>query len=279
MPSFWCHECNTEFLFEEPSNPSCTNCGSDFVEFIETVESAGNEEFNEDDPTMPVRQLMDFMGHMMNVENFLQPNNLNSRISESESADNSDPEPMNNPRFHRFQFEWPPQPSSNAQTSDSNSDNDDGSINLDDMGQVNVPLLLQTLFSHAYGSMNMEQAQSGPGNIMNPLFELLGMRGNPGDYATSQATFDDIISRLMEQTSDQAPPPTPADDIKALPREPVTVQDLETQKDCSICQDDFVLGDTVVILPCNHRFDENCIVPWLTRSGTCPVCRQVVKST
>jgi hypothetical protein len=43
---------------------------------------------------------------------------------------------------------------------------------------------------------------------------------------------------------------------------------------CSICTDDFILGQDQRVLPCNHRFHPECIDPWLLNvSGTCPLCR------
>jgi hypothetical protein len=41
---------------------------------------------------------------------------------------------------------------------------------------------------------------------------------------------------------------------------------------CSICTDDFEIGQDVRVLPCNHNFHPACIDPWLLNvSGTCPL--------
>lgn len=41
---------------------------------------------------------------------------------------------------------------------------------------------------------------------------------------------------------------------------------------CPICTDDFVKGQDVRVLPCNHQFHPGCIDPWLIDvSGTCPL--------
>lgn len=41
---------------------------------------------------------------------------------------------------------------------------------------------------------------------------------------------------------------------------------------CSICTEDFVKGEDVRVLPCNHQYHPECIDPWLLNvSGTCPL--------
>lgn len=41
---------------------------------------------------------------------------------------------------------------------------------------------------------------------------------------------------------------------------------------CSVCTDDFVKGQDIRVLPCNHKFHPQCIDPWLLNvSGTCPL--------
>lgn len=46
---------------------------------------------------------------------------------------------------------------------------------------------------------------------------------------------------------------------------------------CPICIDKF--GDnTIIKMPCAHLFHKTCLDSWLHRSGTCPVCRDVVNN-
>lgn len=41
---------------------------------------------------------------------------------------------------------------------------------------------------------------------------------------------------------------------------------------CSICTEDFSVGEDVRVLPCNHQFHPHCVDPWLINvSGTCPL--------
>ena len=138
--------------------------------------------------------------------------------------------------------------------------------------QVDFPTLLQQIFSQAYGPAMGGGDEFAAG--MNPLFQMMGMTGNPGDYVTSQRGLDDVLSRLMEQTQGKnVPPPATDDMISNLPREPATVADLDVQKECPVCQDDFELGKDMVIMPCKHRFHSVCLKHWLKINGTCPVCR------
>jgi hypothetical protein len=46
------------------------------------------------------------------------------------------------------------------------------------------------------------------------------------------------------------------------------------QLGCSICTEDFTIGEEVRVLPCNHKYHPDCVDPWLLNvSGTCPLCR------
>ncbi|CAH9144507.1 unnamed protein product, partial [Cuscuta epithymum] len=43
---------------------------------------------------------------------------------------------------------------------------------------------------------------------------------------------------------------------------------------CSVCLEGFCKGDVITSLPpCSHRFHKACILPWLRRKYTCPLCR------
>ncbi len=47
----------------------------------------------------------------------------------------------------------------------------------------------------------------------------------------------------------------------------------DSSAQCSVCWEDFKVGESVRQLVCDHLYHEPCIVPWLEIHGTCPVCR------
>lgn len=59
-------------------------------------------------------------------------------------------------------------------------------------------------------------------------------------------------------------------------------KDIDVERSCAICQDQFVIGDKYVKLPCEgtpHFFhigdSEECggLFPWIENNNTCPLCR------
>lgn len=50
------------------------------------------------------------------------------------------------------------------------------------------------------------------------------------------------------------------------------------QEECAVCLEKFMSGETLMSLPCNHRFHSGCLVPWLVNNSQCPCCRAAVPS-
>ncbi|KAF5742048.1 RING/U-box superfamily protein [Tripterygium wilfordii] len=48
------------------------------------------------------------------------------------------------------------------------------------------------------------------------------------------------------------------------------------QEECAVCLDQFKVGETLVHLPCAHRFHSRCLVPWLSNNAHCPCCRKEI---
>ncbi|KAF7851189.1 hypothetical protein BT93_L4335 [Corymbia citriodora subsp. variegata] len=50
------------------------------------------------------------------------------------------------------------------------------------------------------------------------------------------------------------------------------------QDECAICLERFEVGETLVHLPCAHRFHSRCLVPWLEGHAHCPCCRMGIST-
>ncbi|TFJ84636.1 hypothetical protein NSK_004101 [Nannochloropsis salina CCMP1776] len=54
----------------------------------------------------------------------------------------------------------------------------------------------------------------------------------------------------------------------------------EEQTTCAICLDEYEDGDLLRFLPCQHRYHDKCILPWLLeKSEACPMCKRPCFST
>ena len=52
---------------------------------------------------------------------------------------------------------------------------------------------------------------------------------------------------------------------------------LERQPSCPICLSGLVVGCEVSVLHCGHCLHTQCLLPWLRKSGACPMCRARVR--
>ena len=119
------------------------------------------------------------------------------------------------------------------------------------------------------GALFGMESQQGPGYSQN----LNGGTGSPGQ--------PNLHQQQGRQQTDQAPPPAALSFINSLRETIITSDDLieENNKECLICLDEHVLGGKAVKLPCGHLYHGNCIIEWLRKQGSCPVCRYEVESS
>ena len=70
-------------------------------------------------------------------------------------------------------------------------------------------------------------------------------------------------------------PPASRRAIQNLVEVKVTADDLweETNKECLVCVEEQRLGSTACKLSCGHLYHRACLVEWLQKHCTCPVCR------
>jgi len=69
----------------------------------------------------------------------------------------------------------------------------------------------------------------------------------------------------------------PKSSLKKIPTKKFVAGDEIHYETCCICLDDYVVGDKLRILPCDHAYHIKCIDPWLLKNKrVCPQCRKKV---
>ena len=56
-----------------------------------------------------------------------------------------------------------------------------------------------------------------------------------------------------------------------------SILDKGEQKKCSICLEDFEIGNKIIYLPCFHYYHAKCIETWVKNSDKCPLCNIEIK--
>ncbi|XP_060239516.1 E3 ubiquitin-protein ligase RNF181 isoform X3 [Meriones unguiculatus] len=67
------------------------------------------------------------------------------------------------------------------------------------------------------------------------------------------------------------PPPAAKAVVESLPRTVIGRSKAELK--CPVCLLEFEEEETVIEMPCHHFFHSNCILPWLSKTNSCPLCR------
>ncbi|XP_034242423.1 E3 ubiquitin-protein ligase RNF181-like [Thrips palmi] len=70
-------------------------------------------------------------------------------------------------------------------------------------------------------------------------------------------------------TNKKLPPPASKQVVKDLKED--TVQ--EEGEQCPVCLKKFEVAEVVKVMPCHHNFHTGCILPWLQKTNSCPLCR------
>lgn len=89
-----------------------------------------------------------------------------------------------------------------------------------------------------------------------------------------QSGFDELLNMGFDQ--DQLPPPASKELVASLKSRLVTTDD----EKCAICllPNENLDGQKYLKLPCNHEFHDSCILPWIQKTNSCPMCRQEMKT-
>jgi len=115
--------------------------------------------------------------------------------------------------------------------------------------------------------------ENGLDSILGGLLGLLGAR--------SPAPNNDLLNQIIEEflrndPNRHGPPPASDNAISNLKNTKFHSDHLS--KECTICQDEYKNEETLLEMPCEHDFHEECLVNWLKLHNTCPICRKPVET-
>jgi hypothetical protein len=89
---------------------------------------------------------------------------------------------------------------------------------------------------------------------------------------------DRVIQLLLHDNPSKGVPPQIQDKLPITVMGDGSVADGTTSTTCCICLEEYASGETLIVLPCGHRFhrggkDCNGIRGWMLHHTTCPLCR------
>jgi hypothetical protein len=114
------------------------------------------------------------------------------------------------------------------------------------------------LLSHLFQAMSHADSGFGPRESLDDMSydRLLQVFGDGGE---NRGASSETISAL--------PICTIVDPERELPAD---------KRQCCICLEDFSQGEGRTSLPCMHGFHTGCVNRWLSKNGSCPVCKTQV---
>lgn len=95
----------------------------------------------------------------------------------------------------------------------------------------------------------------------------------PFPFFVGMNDIGDILNHMAQQHPDGH---TPASQERVDRLQESKITESQVNENCSVCQENFKIGDSVKTLPCSHIFHSECIVPWFRVKDSCPLCRQPI---
>jgi len=84
----------------------------------------------------------------------------------------------------------------------------------------------------------------------------------------------DVIQNLPSRIYEPSGPQDLGSHNDSEPSRPQQPNRAEDSPSCSVCMENYLAGDHIRILPCNHEYHSKCVDNWLKINSTCPLCRQ-----
>lgn len=213
------------------------------------------------------------------IENLMNPQRAAHQRSHEDHTDDGEDDTLPPSRRHR-QHSSPPREGEEGSQGAGEAGEDTSATDLNFAVGLPWYLMLHGR-DHARRSQPQARGQPRPQHPQMPRFGVplvIGfnsgpVHGSPSDYAWGPQGLDDIISQMLANLEDSGPPPAKEEKIAELPKIVATKEDLALCAECSVCKEQFTVGEELLKMPCTHLYHNDCIIPWLKLHDTCPTCR------
>ena len=142
------------------------------------------------------------------------------------------------------------------------------------------------------------QRQNVPQYIFDPIFLTFGSMFNGAFQDNYSSNFssnyrgnfiNEMLRRLEHNQAEnrrhrKRNPPTSNENLNKLKQFKMNEKYCKKEKEekyelpnCCICLDEISLGAKTILLPCGHMFHSDCIITWLKKNNSCPMCRFEIK--
>eukprot|EP00741_Cyanophora_paradoxa_P002226 tig00000571_g2158.t1 len=111
---------------------------------------------------------------------------------------------------------------------------------------------------------------------MGPLADALPPLMREMLQAQGDRPIEELIAQMeaMAPSRPGGPPPASRMAIQEQTAEAVACHKTKAkQNECPVCREEFALHQDVRKMECGHVFHDDCLIQWLERHNTCPLCR------
>lgn len=259
---YFCHTCSREtFPVEHNNEPCCTFCKLPYIEEINSYRSDNNINISQPFRTNTQASQQD----NGNISNFFQGEERNissTNIQANSRRPNSAENGVLRPSSSRGQ-----QGLANTTLF----------LNFSQNGNQNGLRYLITSPVNASTFSRGNNLWNG-NSILNLIFSGASnsLSGFLQQHQAGDHQFENLLNIIMQNDSNRyGSPPASQKSISKLKTQEINDENKENylNQECSVCKENYKIGDKVHIMPCEHNFHQDCLLPWLKEHNSCPVCR------
>ena len=144
-----------------------------------------------------------------------------------------------------------------------NTNNNNSSNNQNNSNNSN------NLLNHILFSQGVQPPRSSGG--------LLDLILNFAMIQNYNRNIENIINQIMMNDNNKyGNPPASQSAVDKLEKCKISEKKLKEfgfENSCPVCKEEFIVNEECLLMPCEHHFHKDCLIPWLKERNSCPVCR------